>query len=115
MSRRKAEKKRANQYKQLCKYEKLVDTPDDWCPTFATDGGRMFVEGKVFLDDYPDKSLRYFVRTCFWGGDDMGRELDFATNDITEAKAMFEKWRAWLEAQKVVTLDGLKALGFENG
>lgn len=110
MSRAKAEKKRARQYKQLLKYEKAVATPDDWCPTI--DGK---VDGKVFLDDYPDKEPRYFARICFWGGDDMGRDLDFASNDLEKAKDFYDVWRAWLEQQAVVTVDGLKALGFVTG
>lgn len=110
MSRAKAEKKRAKQRKQLRKCEKTVPTPDDWCPTI--DGK---VDGKVFLDDYPDQKLRYFARICFWAGDDMGRELDFVTNDLEKAEGFYEKWSAWLEQQTVITVDGLKALGFVTG
>ncbi len=112
MSRAKAEKKRANLPRRLSEFKKTVATPDDWCPTIVMANGECVVDGKVFLDDYPREKLRYFARICFWGGDDMGRDLDFATNDIEKAKDFYEKWRAWLEQQTVVTVDGLKALGF---
>jgi len=115
VSRAKAEKKRASRPSRLGELRRRVPTPDDWAPTIVTETGERVVDGMVFFDDYPNAELRYFVRVCFWGGDDLGRDHDFATNDVVKAGREFRKWREWLENLTSITLAELKALGFVVG
>lgn len=108
-------KKAASQPKRLGELLRFVPTPDDWAPTIVTDQGERVARGKVFWDDDPRVSPRYFVRVCFWGDDDLGRDKDFKTDDFYAARAEYEKWAGWLLGLENVTFMGLASLGFVNG
>lgn len=74
------------------------------------------MDGLAFLDDYPGRAGgRYFVRICFWGGDDLGRDRDFATDDLAEAQRTFEERASWLAGLTSVSLRLLREEGFVNG
>lgn len=103
------------QPKRLAEFKCQVSTPDDWAPTVITETGERVVDAKVFLDDRPRDPKRYFVRICFWGGDDLGRDHDFFTNDLAEAQTEYDRWFSFLVKLRCVTLAELKDLGFVNG
>lgn len=101
---------------RLREFRRQVPTPDDWSPTIVTDRGERVVDGLAFLDDYPGRAGgRYFVRICFWGGDDLGRDRDFATDDLAEAQRTFEERASWLAGLTSVSLRLLREEGFVNG
>lgn len=102
------------------KSTRLVPTADDWYPSL--DGG--FAEGTVmmFLDPYASHTSQkrewcegmFFVRICFWGGDDTGIERDFYCVSLGAAKHLYNRWVKWLGALAIVERDDLKLLGFQN-
>lgn len=107
----------ALQGQRMFKSTRHIPTPDDWYPTL--EGG--LVEGSVrmFLDPYTSREREwcegmFFVRICFWGGDDTGIERDFYCASIDSARALYNRLVKWLGAIAVVSRDDLKKLGFEN-
>ena len=84
-----------------------IPTPDDFCPTLV-DGT---VEVSVMLTTmaWGEPS----IRTCVWGGDDMGFERDEVFPTDQEAEGAYQRRVQETQGWGIVTIAMLKELGFQ--
>lgn len=102
-------------------HERHVPTTDDWYPT--VDG---MVRGKVFLQEFiqpqlarmakflgkPESEIKFWVRVCFWGGDDFGIEMDTYFPADKAAFEFYHRKIKWLGNLAVANHSDLLEFGF---
>lgn len=86
----------------------MVNTPDDWYPSYKAVDGSMTVE-VIFTKLVSVKSDDPFKwRVCVWGEDDTGMEIDYTARK--HAKNMYFK----LVNMNSISKKQLEELGFVN-
>lgn len=88
--------------------EKWVDTPDDWIPT--REDGKVRVNFTITIP-YAATGTKMFGqvrwRVCLWGQDDFGMNRDYPEEEGRDAWAMYQ------DVADGITIEGLKANGFD--
>lgn len=113
----KREKKRAEKEQRVLAYRKFeranIPTPEDWYPSIQD----QYVDGAIIqrLDPFKQKDDKpYWLRICFWGGDDFGMEQDFFFETAEETERAFAHWQAWMVSLALVEKSALRILGFQT-
>jgi len=81
-------------------------TNDEWYPCHEPSS----VKISIMLYCPTGHNKPKFHRVCVWGADDFGMEKDFTSDQVEEAKSLFDK----LACMKSVDIDVLSGLGFTN-
>jgi hypothetical protein len=108
---RKSKQRRAKDFdpRKYKKFSLNVPTPDDWCPTLEDGTVEVTV---MHLNCYSHEDDKPTIRTCVWGGDDMGMERDEEFTTEAEAEEAYQRRVKEITDWAVVTFDMLKELGF---
>lgn len=86
-----------------------IPTPDDWCPTL--EDGTVEVQVLRLHSFAPEDKPA--IRTCVWGGDDLGMERDEYFTSWAEADEAYLRRIREVSGWGIVTFKMLKDLGFD--
>jgi len=107
-----------NHIERVAETTRRVLTSDNWFPSIDD----QYVDVKCFIHAYVRRKSRthpdwcgdatYYCRICVWGGDDTGREFDFLTENLEEARQFYQKWSQWMGQISMIDFEELRMLGF---
>lgn len=103
------------------RYDRSVPTAEDWYPTCEG-----MVKGTVFLQENiqprlaefskflgkSESEVKFWVRVCFWGGDDFGIEMDTYFPTDTAAFNFYHQKVKWLDNLGIANHTDLCKIGF---